>query len=253
MNPDSTHGIIIRTYEADAERLGFCLASIKRYCEGFSDVVVVCQEKAAGVIGPVVAAAGIGRMAFCPAYENDYLGQQITKLRATDYLTTDYIFHVDSDCVFFARFTPDAYFVDGRPVMYFKDYDWFYRQRQLNPWQFITSRLLQRQVDYEFMAMLPLIYPRQMYLNLEAWFVAANGFAYEGIEERLTVPNQFSEFNLMGAFSYYHGGGFYHTFLDWGDNHIERYMKQYLVDDWNDRAISEGEYAEIQRAIGVEP
>ncbi|QTC91183.1 DUF6492 family protein [Brevundimonas goettingensis] len=245
-----THGILIRTYEKDAARLGFCLASIARFCSGFDDVVIVCQEKAVEFIRPIVNASPVGRLKICPAYENDYIGQQITKLRATDYIDTDYICHVDSDCVFFEAFKPQDYFFDDKPAMYYKDYDWFYRQKHLNPWQFITSRLMNRQVDYEFMALFPLIYPKELYKDLEAWFVEANGYTYEELEAKLIIPNQVSEFNLMGAFSYYEGGGKYHTFLDWGENPIKHYLKQYCTDAWVDREISDEEYEELRRTVG---
>jgi hypothetical protein len=245
-----THGILIRTYEKDAERLAFCLASIDRFCSGFEDVVVVCQEKAADIIRPVVEAAPVGRLKICPAYENDYMGQQVTKLRSPDYIDTDYIFHVDSDCVFFEELKPEYYFFDGKPAMYFKSYDFFYRENRLNPWQFVTSRLARRQVDFEFMALFPLVYPKQMYRDMEAWFLATNEYSYEDIEHNLTTKNQFSEFNLMGAFSYYFGGEKYHTFLDWGENPPKHYLKQYLTDGFVDREISEEEHEEIRKTIG---
>ena len=46
-----------------------------------------------------------------------YLAQQITKLYADTWCKGDYVLHIDSDCVFYKEFSPDCFFIDGKPVL----------------------------------------------------------------------------------------------------------------------------------------
>jgi len=39
----------------------------------------------------------------CEEYEDDYIGQQITKLNADNFTDAPLIAHIDSDCIFCAR------------------------------------------------------------------------------------------------------------------------------------------------------
>ena len=94
-------GILIRTYYRDADWLRYCLRSVKRYCEGFSDVVVSCAPSSQAVISVVCAEEGVAPPKLSPEFASDYLGQQITKLYADRFVDAEHVMHVDADCVFF--------------------------------------------------------------------------------------------------------------------------------------------------------
>jgi hypothetical protein len=246
--------LLVRTYADDAQRLGFLLKSIDKYCKDLNEYVVVCRERCRSEIAPVVSRHSRFKLSICPEYDFDYIGQQITKLRSHLYTDCDFVIHVDSDCIFVKQFDLAAHFFGGLPVLYHREYDYFYREKVEMPWQYVTSKFLCRQVDYEFMALFPLIYPRRLYLDLEEWFCGIHGFGYEGIEPRLKIRHEFSEFNLMGAFSYYRPtrAAPYHVHLNWGDYSPEHYIRQYcLSGERADRSAAMGEIAEMERIIDL--
>lgn len=246
--------LLIRTYADDAQRLVFLLKSIDKYCRNLNEYVVVCREQCRSTIAPVVSRHSRFKLSICPDYDFDYIGQQITKLRSHLYTNCDFVLHVDSDCIFVRPFDLSAHFFGGLPVLYHREYDYFYREKAEMPWQYVTSKFLCRQVDYEFMALFPLIYPRRLYLDLEKWFCSIHGFEYEGIEPRLKIRHEFSEFNLMGAFSYYrpNRAAPYHVHLNWGDYSPEHYIRQYcLSGERADRSADLDEIAEMNRIIDL--
>ncbi|QRE78350.1 DUF6492 family protein [Methylobacterium aquaticum] len=249
---DKSHGIIIRTYSKDAERLNLCLFSIAKYCRGFKEIVVVCPESSAEAIRSVVSIYPNVSLMLCQNYQNDMIGQQITKLNSHKYLTSDFIYHVDSDCYFSKNYTPDCNFENGLLKLYHREYEFFYKSGIRMPWQSITSRFLGQQVDFEFMSLFPLVYPRDLYIDLEKWFSEFHNLSYEAIENMVDAPWAFSEFNLMGAFSYYKAliDKPYHLHLNWRDFEPDKYLIQTCQDGATDRAISETEMEEITSLLG---
>ncbi|SFJ80358.1 hypothetical protein SAMN02799642_05558 [Methylobacterium brachiatum] len=244
--------LLIRTYADDAQRLEFLLRSVDKYCKGLNEYVVVCRECCRGSIAPIVERHSQFKLSICPDYGFDYIGQQITKLRSYLYTSSDFVIHVDSDCIFVRPFDISAYFFNEIPILYHREYDYFYQRKIEMPWQYITSKFMCRQVDYEFMALFPLVYPRSLYIDLEEWFSATHGFGYEGIEQRLKLRHEFSEFNLLGAFSYYrpNHAGRYHLHLNWGEFNPSHYVKQYCVSGENgDRSVGLEEFTEMESII----
>jgi hypothetical protein len=246
-----TSGIFIRTYYKDAERLRYTLLSIGRYCSGFSEVVVCCQESSKFAIETVTADFDFVRLVICANFEDDFLGQQITKLRANQYMKSDIIFHVDSDCVFNKPFRPEMMMERGRPVLYNQSYAYFYRNKVFSPWQRSTSILLARQVDFEFMALFPLAYPRGLYAHLELWFHREHSKTYDQIGQILPNASQeLSEFNLLGAFSYYLANDLYHIHKNWSDTPPVHYLNQLAQGGQrDDRSISPEERSVIESAL----
>ncbi len=96
--------LLIRTYADDAQRLEFLLRSIEKYCKGLNEYVVVCRERCRPAIAPVVARHSQFTLSICPDYDFDYIGQQITKLRSYLYTSSEFVLHVDSDCIFVKPF-----------------------------------------------------------------------------------------------------------------------------------------------------
>jgi len=251
--PDTKHALFVRTYHKDAERLHYCLASIMRFCEGFSETVVVCPPSSAEVISRVVANFPGVIHKITREYERDYLGQQRDKLRAYEFTNADYIHHVDSDCVFNKKYEPHSLFRGSMPLLYHREYDFFYRNRMLTPWQLFTSRAALRQVDLEFMAMLPLIYPRELCLMLNLWLDENHG-GVDALLDKAASQYEFSEFNLLGAASYYKFcvSMDFHAHVNWGQEEPERFLKQFCLSSGHlDRSIANDELQELQEITGT--
>ena len=243
---EKTKGILIRTYDADAYRLYYTLLSIGKYCSGFNTITVVCQYKSIYAIKPVVDAFDFVTLKICDSYENDYIGQQITKLRSYEFMDDDIIFHIDSDCLFTDFTHLSHYLIDDLPILFLRSYDFLYRNFAIAPWQEPTSRFLRRQVDFEFMCGFPFAYPRELYIDLHQWFIGANKFDYNDIEKHLPYKDNFSEFNLLGAFSYYSEKK-YNTPLIYGEHEFDFRVHQFCnTGNRVDRTISPEELKYLQ-------
>ena len=194
MNTDCD--IFIRSYYKDFAWLRYALCSIRRYCHGFSNVVLVTPKSSRQKLDWARLAGDV--TVTCPDYKDDYLGQQVTKLTADELSEAEFICHVDSDCVFRRPTTPADLFEATRPVVLMTAY------RELDPhvpWQGITERLLQRQVLYEFMRTPPYTFPRWIYRAFREHVFALHGKSLE--DYVLAQPHRgFSEFNALGAYAF---------------------------------------------------
>lgn len=191
-----TCDILVRSYYRDFEWLTYCLRSIKKYCSGFGNTILVVPETS----HPRLQYLGLGgdRTLVCKSYGDDYLGQQVTKLMADRYSDADYICHVDSDCIFHRPLTPEDLFLDGKPRIVMTPYD---RVPRGGSWQRITSAFLGQDVRFDFMQQLPLVFPRSLYADLRQHTETLHRTDVESYV--MAQPHRgFSEFNALGALAY---------------------------------------------------
>jgi hypothetical protein len=207
----TTCDLFIRSYWKDLEWLRYCLASIDRYCHGFRSVIVVVPRSTAPWLRREPLPAHV-RVEFCPDYQVDYLGQQVTKLLADTISEADYICHVDSDCVFFRATAPEDLITDGKPRVLMQSSALLGRHY---PWQKPTERFLGCPVLDDFMRQPPFTFPRWLYGALRGHAQAMHA---TDIERYVTgrPPREFSEFNALGAFAWQH----YHEDFVWVDTAI---------------------------------
>jgi hypothetical protein len=93
--------LLIRSYYRDRRWLGILLRSIERYVTGFRRAVVVVPTTSVDRLDPAAfSGRPWTRLVTCPTFENDYLGQQVTKLYADCYSDAPVVLHLDSDQVF---------------------------------------------------------------------------------------------------------------------------------------------------------
>ena len=234
---DMNCDILIRSYYKDFRWLRYCLRSIDKYCSGFRYVVVVVPESS---IERLFWMGLTSSMIFrCRDYQDDYLGQQVTKLMADTFTDADFICHVDSDCIFHRPITPRDLFSNGRLEMAMTPY------RKLSrhvPWQNITQRLFRRNIAYEFMRRQPQAFPRWLYRELRDHVQTIHG---SDIESYVTAqpPRGFSEYNALGAFAYY----FHRTEFTWFDTSKRKPKEELCKWYWSWGGIS----PKIQREIGI--
>jgi hypothetical protein len=231
--------IVIRSYYKDFQWLRYALRSIKRYCRGFSRVVLITPKSSQPKLDWMELGGDVTLT--CPDYRDDYLGQQVTKLTADIFTSAEYICHIDSDCVFCRRTTPDDLFESEKPVVRMTSYD------DLDPhlpWKELTEKLLQREIFYDFMRTPPYTFPRWIYKSFREHVLSKHSTSLESYI--LGQPYRgFSEFNALGAYAwlYYNdrfawreigpregGDGPCRVFWSWGgiDDAIEREIKAIL-------------------------
>lgn len=200
--------IFIRSYHKDFDWLAYCLASIRKYCRGFEETVIVVP---ADSIRQLKQFQLKGEKTFsCVNHPNGYLHQQVTKLYADTYVKGDYILFVDSDCVFTQEVTPETYFSDGKPVMLITPYS---ELGASVPWQPITEKALGFPCPFETMRRIPWICRKDLLEQVRIHMANLHDCAAN--EYVMAQPNRaFSEFNVLGSYALTHYSPEYYKFLD---------------------------------------
>lgn len=200
--------IFIRTYDKDVKWLDFCIKSIHKYAKGFQDIIIVYPHDS-------IHCCNYSKNSFAikEICSDGYIDQQLTKLKADEFCkeNTSHILFVDSDCCFYDYFSPETYLLNNDPVICVTPYS------NINPialiWKEVTSNILNKEIEYEFMRRQPLMYRRSAIHDFKKWFSEYKNISIE--EYMRNVKERYvSEFNLLGAYLYYFRKEKDHKFLD---------------------------------------
>jgi hypothetical protein len=201
--------VFIRTYEGDLAWLSYCLASLHRNLAGWDEIVVCIPEGQAGKLKGVITDE---KVVTCPAYDDDYIGQQISKLQAHRHVRGDYVLFVDSDVVFHPGAHVSAYFRDGKPVVLKESYARLsarHPELDLPRWQEVVNLVFGERPSHEYMRRAPQLFRTDSLVALERAFPGLASHA-------LSQPHRlFSEFNVLGYFAEKNAPGDY-VFIDLG-------------------------------------
>jgi hypothetical protein len=189
--------ILIRTYPGDFCWLWHCLSQIERHAKGFRRVHIVVPEGDAGPLGHLTKEI----IHECPRYQDDYLGQQVTKMLADTFTDADIILHMDSDVMLTRDTSPEDLMEDGQVVLYHEPYE-----KTGSPWQSVVAEILGWIPEHEFMRRHPFMYPRWLYGEVRRLIEQIHGMPFDRYV--ISRPHRsFSEFNVLGAvaWKYFHG------------------------------------------------
>ncbi len=191
------YSIFIRSWKGDIEWLSHALKSIHKYQSGWQEIVVVVPENQLELFKKMNLTAET--LKSCPVYQNDYIGQQLTKLEAYKYTDADIITFWDSDVIAFNHLSPEDYIIDGKPIIYRTNYQEL-KGNQGYAWKAITEKAIGYSVDFEYMRRLPLTYHRSTLEDLHLYFKTLHGITPQEYVKTITNKD-FSEFNLVGAYA----------------------------------------------------
>ena len=232
----------MRSYWRDLEWLRFCLASIDKYCRGFSGVVVVLPRgsEAWWRRCDITPATGT-RLEWCADYRDDYLGQQVTKLHADLYTQADFVCHVDSDCVFDRPTWPADLIVDGRPRIQIRATE---RLGRAYPWKNATEKFLAWPVETDYMQAPPFCYPRWLYSRVRDHSLAQHALELETYV--LAQPSRgFSEHNVLGAYAW----RYHHEAFRWIDGDTDLEVKRHCRWYWSWGGMDRATRAELSALL----
>jgi hypothetical protein len=193
--------ILIVSYLLDRPWLVHCLNSIRMFGEGFSGVTVLVPRAERTDFEKLTSVHGV-RLASYDRHANParwHLDHQRMKCRADQVCPdADGILHLDSDCVFTERVTPDDYLRDGRPVLVVKPYAAF--TSTLPPWRDCTEAAVGWAVHHETMCRLPALHWLGLYEALRTRVETVHGRPFDDyvLGCTPTFPWGFSEFNALG-------------------------------------------------------
>jgi hypothetical protein len=112
--------IFTRTYAGDRELLPYLYRSIEKFVSDWGEVVLVVEEKDLEIIKPYVP--HWVRIETEESFAPGTIQHKYTKLTADLYTDKEYIFHIDSDSIFFHSPNIDDLFEAGKPILEFSTY-----------------------------------------------------------------------------------------------------------------------------------
>lgn len=229
--------IFIRTYEKDLPWLVYCLQSIHKYVTGYRNIIVCIPDGQVHLLKDF----NIPIVVTCPNYKNDYLGQQVSKLRAYERTNADYFLFVDSDCVFTKPCDVNVYLHKDKPVILKTPYSTI---PEVKFWQDITEKAIGFKPAFEFMRRIPLMYHRSTLEKTDSHMVNFHGCSLEHYV--ISQPNrEFSEFNLLGAFAHKNEYDKYYWIDTTKDELPELYCRQF----WSWGGFTEDVKKEISKYL----
>lgn len=186
--------IFIKTYSNDLPWLEYCLASIIKYASTIP-VVIVADHQCKRTLEKWDLSGLNVTVHYCtPTYEG-YLYQQEIKLRAFEYVKTNYVMFLDSDCMLTGPIDMDSLIIDSKPVVLMTPYEDI---PEVMFWKDATDLASGLNVEFEFMRRNGLVYRVDSLRNL--WDAWSERFLPQLRNAR---ERRFSEFNLLGAWCYY--------------------------------------------------
>jgi hypothetical protein len=197
------------TVGRDAVWTEYMLRSVQKYARGFRRTVVICPK------GEEEMFEGLCRMypntvlkTLRPGDEGHY-DQLVAKTSCDLFTDSDFVLHIDSDCLFTEKVTPEDYSTDGKPDLWYdfyvklvKEFPW-----GAPPWQKITENALGFPTEVETMRRFPIVYPIWLYKATRQVIEQHQGTPFESFVR--SAPKLggafrgYCEFNALGGVAYY--------------------------------------------------
>jgi FkbM family methyltransferase len=210
-----TTDIFIKTCNHDKQYHEYCLQSIKKYCTGFRNTVVVEGE-----------------------HENGYIYQQVIKMHADEYTDADFILVTDSDTLFNQPVTPESFMADGKPIWYMTPFSTIFNDESLpannrntlNHWSKSMYDFCGIESPFEFMRRQPFMFPRYVLKDIQQYCLKTHG---KSLKQYPLDKGVFTEWNVLGFYCWlYHRDAF--TWINTDDGIGDAPVRQFKI--WGDTA-----------------
>ncbi len=197
--------LFIRSYANDFPWLYYCLQSIRKFAVGFSEVrIVVPNGQAQDAEFEVeMSRVKLKLPVFVHEWNTEdsrgYFDQQISKLHADLYVSSDFITYIDSDTVLTHVLKASDLFVQSRPIYPITPYNSIIMSGDGIPWRGPTEAFMGERVEYEFMRRQMITIPKRILGELRQFCFVKHR---RSMTDYVKHASEFSEFNVIGAFCY---------------------------------------------------
>lgn len=211
--------LLIVTHLKDAPWFAYCAKSILKYASGFNGVKVVVPTADVELFKPF----GLPVVGFDEVPGKGFLSHMREKCNADLHFPySDYVMHVDADCIFTRACTPLDFSVGGIPRVAMQPYASFLKNVGVQPitfmgctgrerdfsqaryaWRNAAEFALGTLVGREFMSEMPITFKRNVYSRTRDIIASRFGSFDEYIMScRNEFPQTFCEFNTLGEVAY---------------------------------------------------
>lgn len=180
--------IFIRTYHRDIKWLNYSLQSIHNNLVGWSEIVICIPTGQESLLKHLTSE----KIVTSKIYKDDYLGQQISKIKAFEHCKGDYILFVDSDVIFKPGADVRDYFHENKPIILKAKYE---SVGDAIYWKEPTEKLFNENIDFEYMQICPQLFHKSTLEKINESFPNIENYI-------INQPyRQFSEFNVLGFYA----------------------------------------------------
>jgi uncharacterized protein DUF6492 len=215
--------------------LKYALRSIKKFASGFRRTLVIVplcdMTEARKLLGD--GPDNMELIDFNEWQDKGMVHHFYIIMCSDEYSPADYILHFDSDCVFTEPVTPEDYFVDGKPVLMYADFEWLCTTQQANlrMWQDATINAIGKPIDIETMRRHPAVHHRELY------HLARQAVEHHTQQPVMTYirnqkneyPQTFCEFVTLGNVAWRYMKDDYH----WRDQQSQGFPHSKLHQNWS--------------------
>jgi hypothetical protein len=218
--------------------LRYALISCKRFATGFRQVKVLVPDDDLSALSPLLAEIStvdgipIRVQAYGDWPGKGFLRHEHVIVCSDEFTDADFIYHMDSDCMFVEPTTPEDYIVDGRPVLLYATYHWLVTEQQANlgMWKEGVEKALGGTSDHEFMRRPQLCHPRKTYAKTRECIEAHTGkscadYIYSCEN---SFPQTFGEHNTLGEVAWRH----FRNDYTWKNQELGEFPKPHKIVQW---------------------
>lgn len=247
--------ILIVTYSKDLPWLEYCLRGIKKFCRGFQGVTVAYPNSERELFALLRPEFDIRLHGYDEVPGKGMLQHMVMMAMADTFLPapTQYVMHLDADCIYHTPTTPEDYFLNDKPVYLVRSWDSLTTEDPKNPgtkcvsdcaqWRGPTEFQLGFNTDVFGMCRHPTILPVEFYAPYRAQIerVHQKSFFDFMLSGRNEFPQSSMDFTAMSAFAWHRMHGRFH----WIDIGVHSPPKDRQKTFWSHGGIS----PEIRREI----
>lgn len=205
-----TH-ILIVTYWKDRPWLEYCLKALKKFCTGFTGITIAIPRKDFAAFASLKHDYGVTLQIYDEVRGRGMI-QHMQKMAEADLLVpegTDFVCHLDADCIYHTPTTPADYFTDGKPDYLIRSWESL-RDPQSKvvsdcaQWFEPTEKQLGFAPEQYTMCRHPSIFPVGFYKPYRDWIAWVHGVSFEQymLAGKNDFPQTRMDWTAMGAFAY---------------------------------------------------
>lgn len=202
--------ILIVTYQKDAPWLKYCLALCKKYLTGFSGITVAYPASDKAVLSEMISGSIAHGWTYAETPGKGMV-QHMAIMALADGIVphgTQFVMHLDADCMYHTPATPADYFTDGKPDYLVRPWESLKDGNGVvsdcAQWLTPTEKQLGFRPKIYCMCRHPTIFPVSFYKPYREWIEAEHKkpFMEYMTSGRNTFPQDRMDWTAMGAFAY---------------------------------------------------
>lgn len=251
--------ILIVTYRKDFPWISWCLRAIHRHLTGFTGVTIVVPDGDLQLLAALMKTESgpvrLRHRSYIEEPGKGMLHHMVAMAKANEFVPnkTQFVMHLDADCIFHTPTTPADYFKDGKPILVCRTWESLADATgkvvsDCMQWRAPTEAQLGLKCPMYTMCRHPSLFPIEFYHKYRQHIAAVHGnYQNYMLSGRNEFPQDRMDFTAMGAYAWHA----MHDQFSWQDiSHSTDYPKDRLKVYWSHGGITPEIEQELRGFVG---